>query len=68
MQRPSRPWYSPQQPVPGNPYVPAASQEYAMLAGHPAHAKGRIVITPPNVSGDDGRHRARVLSFAPAAP
>ncbi|MFF9852555.1 outer membrane protein assembly factor BamB family protein [Streptomyces litmocidini] len=46
----------------------AASTEYALLAGHLAYVKGRIVITPSSVSGDDRQHEARMLSFAPAAP
>ncbi|WP_030689781.1 PQQ-binding-like beta-propeller repeat protein [Streptomyces globisporus] len=46
----------------------AVSTEYAMLAGHLAYVRGRIVITPSHVSGDDRQHQARMLSFAPAAP
>ncbi|WP_123458543.1 PQQ-binding-like beta-propeller repeat protein [Streptomyces sp. PanSC19] len=46
----------------------AVATEYAMLAGRLAYVKGRIVITPSSVSGDDRLHRARMLSFAPAAP
>ncbi|WP_369142658.1 PQQ-binding-like beta-propeller repeat protein [Streptomyces sp. R44] len=43
----------------------ARSTEYGMLAGHLAYAKGRIVITPSGVSGDDRVHEARMLSFGP---
>ncbi|CAM5235991.1 PQQ-like beta-propeller repeat protein [Streptomyces tanashiensis] len=39
-----------------------------MLAGELAYAKGRIVITPSGVSGNDVMHEARMLSFGPGAP
>ncbi|MET9775529.1 PQQ-binding-like beta-propeller repeat protein [Streptomyces sp. NPDC006367] len=43
----------------------ARAVEAGMLAGHLAHADGRIVITPAVVNGDDARPEARMLSFAP---
>ncbi|MGW9447494.1 outer membrane protein assembly factor BamB family protein [Streptomyces sp. NPDC055632] len=43
----------------------ALSVEYLMAAGNLAHVKGRIVITPSGVNGDDAQHRPRMLSFAP---
>ncbi|MFF5388047.1 PQQ-binding-like beta-propeller repeat protein [Streptomyces sp. NPDC013012] len=45
--------------------APARSAESGMLAGKLAYARGRIVITPSHVDGDDARHEARMLSFAP---
>ncbi|GGT22951.1 hypothetical protein GCM10010222_76070 [Streptomyces tanashiensis] len=46
----------------------ARSTEHGMLAGELAYAKGRIVITPSGVSGNDVMHEARMLSFGPGAP
>ncbi|MFJ4338303.1 hypothetical protein [Streptomyces sp. NPDC088915] len=46
----------------------ARSEEYLMAAGRPAYAKGRIVITPSGVDGDDAQHGPRMLSFAPGRP
>ncbi|KOX24455.1 MULTISPECIES: PQQ-binding-like beta-propeller repeat protein [unclassified Streptomyces] len=48
--------------------APARSTELGMYAGKLAYANGRIVITPSLVDGDDARHEARMLSFAPEEP
>lgn len=45
-----------------------ATQEYTMFGGRLAYADGRVVLTPASVHGADGRHEARMLSFAPGTP
>ncbi|MFH9721616.1 PQQ-binding-like beta-propeller repeat protein [Streptomyces sp. NPDC017254] len=43
----------------------ARSTESRMLAGWVVYAHGRLVVTPSGVTGDDGDHQARMLSFGP---
>ncbi|MFF0484608.1 PQQ-binding-like beta-propeller repeat protein [Streptomyces sp. NPDC004435] len=45
----------------------AAGAEYSALMGRVLYVGGRILLTPPTVSGDDARRQPRVVSFAPAA-